>query len=390
MVGVPLGTVTVFGSNFTADGQVYIDGTPASFSSFVNSSEIQTQIPLSVDEVPGTHIFTVRQASGTSSGETFIVYAPMPGPQPFNAASGYFPGGGVSGNLAMCDVNGDGYADAVMTGPTLKAVPSLAVMLGQAGGQLSPPSFTSGLSVGPIACGDVDSDGNSDIVTVTMNSNSSPIISVPLNDGKGKFRQGPVTAFMGIFPSSLRLQDMDSDGNLDLIIISEGALYYSRNEGGGSFAAPVNIAAPASDNPDLAVADFNEDGKPDIAYAAANSVSGQDQIHLLVNQGGGTFLDELAPGVTGEAGYFAAGDFNLDGHIDIAVEPQAPFTSFPLISIQVFLGQGNGSFLAGPTSEIESNAFQTFQLVAGDFDHDGNPDLAAENGDAEPGHVVIL
>jgi hypothetical protein len=62
----------------------------------------------------------------------------------------------------------------------------------------------------------------------------------------------------------------------------------------------------------------------------------------------------------------------------------------PAVAAQVFFGQGNGTFIAGPATTMEANAFQTFQLVVGDFDHDGNLDIAGENGDTEPGHVVIL
>jgi FG-GAP-like repeat/IPT/TIG domain len=390
MVGVSLGLITVFGSNFTPDAQVYIDGVASSFSSVGSSNEVQAQVPLSFDQVAATHTFAVHQASGTSNSATFVVYDAIQGPQPFNAVSGYFPNGGDSSNLTMCDVNGDGYADAVMPGPTINNAPSLAVMLGGPNGQLAPPAFTPGLNSGVMVCGDVDNDSNPDIVSAGGVSASSPIVSVFLNDGKGNFRQGPTVPYTGNFAASLKLVDMDGDGKLDLVFLVQGSLLFFKNVGGGAFVAPVVLTASAGDNTSLVISDFNEDGKPDIAYAAKNSSTGLDEMHLLINQGGGAFLDEVAPGITGEAGYFAAADFNRDGHTDLVVEQEAPFISVPAVVAQVFLGQGNGTFVAGPAPTAESNAFQTFQLVAGDFDHDGNPDIAGENGDTEPGHVVIL
>lgn len=390
MVGVPLGLVTVYGSNFTPDAQVYIDGAQSSFTSAGNPSEVQAQVSISFDEIATTHTFTVHQASGTSNSMTFVVYNPIQGPQPFNAVSSYSPDGGDSGNLTMCDVNGDGFADAVMPGPTVNNAQTLAVMLGGANGQLAPPTLTPGLNAGVMVCGDVDNDGNPDIVTAGGVSTSSPMVSVFLNDGKGNFRQGPTVPYTGIFAASLKLVDMDGDGKLDLVFLVQGSLLFFKNGGGGAFAAPVVLAASAGDNTSLVIADFNEDGKPDIAYAAKNSTTGQDEMHLLINQGGGAFQDELAPGISGQAGYFASGDFNKDGHADLVVEQAAPFVSLPAVVAQVFLGQGNGTFVAGPATTMESNAFQTFQLVVGDFDHDGNPDIAGENGDTEPGHVVIL
>lgn len=229
-----------------------------------------------------------------------------------------------------------------------------------------------------------------DIVTTTTGANPGPVISVLVNDGAGNFTQGPTVPYSGNYPVALTLGDMTGDGNLDLIFMVQGSLYYVRNEGGGVFAAPVSIATPAGDNTSMVIADFNEDGKPDIAYAAKNASTGQDQIHLLINKGGGSFVDEVAPGITGEAGYFAEADFNRDGYADLAIEQEASFASFPIVLLQVFFGQGNGTFVAGPQSAMETNAYQTFQLVAGDFDHDGNPDLAGENGDTEPGHIVLL
>lgn len=66
-MGVPLGLVTVYGSNFTPDAQVYIDGGASTFNTVASSTQVQTQVPLSFDEVAATHTLTVHQASGTSN-----------------------------------------------------------------------------------------------------------------------------------------------------------------------------------------------------------------------------------------------------------------------------------------------------------------------------------
>jgi FG-GAP-like repeat len=105
--------------------------------------------------------------------------------------------------------------------------------------------------------------------------------------------------------------------------------------------------------------------------------------------GGGAFSDTPATGITGEAGYFVLGDFNNDGKLDIAMQLAPPFQTLN-VSLRVFFGNGDGTFSAGPITPIQTNAFQTFQLVAGDFDHDGNLDIAGVNGDTEPGHVAML
>lgn len=390
MLGVPLGTVDLYGTNFTSDAQVLVDGTPVQFTSLQSPTELEAELPLSFDLTAATHNFSVRQASGTSGTLPFVVYNPVQGPQPFVAIPGYDPSGGDSGNLTLCDVNGDGYADAVMPGPPVNNGPSLSVMLGNSIGQLQPAIITSGFAVGPMICGDVDGNGTPDIVTATFDANNNQIISVLLNDGKGNFRQGPTVPYSGNFPTSFALTDVDADGKPDFLFSVQGGIFFMKNLGGGSFAAPVTIGSPAGDNTNFFVADFTGDGLPDILYAFANPSTGLDQIHLLWNHGEGNFTDTTPVGLSGVAGYFTVADFNRDGHMDVAVEPQPPYTSLPNVSVQVFFGQGDGIFVPGPSTVVELNAFQTFQLVAGDFDGDGYPDIAGVNGDTEPGHVKFL
>jgi FG-GAP-like repeat len=387
MVGIPLGIVDVYGTGFFPGAQVLIDGIPASTSSPNSATQIEVFVPLAFGNAAAVHAFTVVQGSETSNPAALTVYEPAQGPQPFNAPSGYFPGSANSNLMAVCDLNGDGFADVVVAGQTID---SIVVMFGQANGQLSPPTTTSGLFAGPMVCGDVDGDGHPDIVTATNDANSSQVISVLLNDGKGNFRQGPTVPFTGDFPTSMTLADMTGSGRLDLLFIVHRSLLYLKNQGGGTFASPVTLATPPATNPYLAVADFNEDGKPDIAYAYTNPATNQDELHLLLNQGNGLFSDVAAPGILGEAGYFVVGDFNNDGHLDVAMQLQPSFYSFPVITLRVFLGRGDGTFAAGPTSVVEVNGFQTFQLVAGDFDHDGFLDIAAQNGDSGPAHIVML
>jgi FG-GAP-like repeat len=392
MVGVPLGSINVFGANFTPDAQVFLDGAALPITFVESSSELSAELQIEIDSSAQVHEVTVHQGSGTSNGVSLTVYAPVLGPQPFQAISGYDPNGSDSSLMTVADVNGDGFADVIMQGPTINGAPSLAVMLGQANGQLGSPTITPGLLAGAMVAGDVNGDGSVDIVSATLNANSSPVISVLLNDGTGNFTQSSTIPFVGDFPGSLTLVDVDGDGQLDLLfsVNDPAAIYYLRNLGRGSFAAPVSLASPAGDNQAFAVGDFNGDGRPDIVYVATNPTTNLDQIHLLLNQGGGSFSDQVPPGISGEAGYFAIGDFNRDGFMDIALEPEPPFVSLSSVAVSVFFGQGNGSFVGGPTTVFENNSFQTYRLIAGDFDGDGNLDLAGVNGDTEPGHVVML
>jgi FG-GAP-like repeat len=257
-------------------------------------------------------------------------------------------------------------------------------------GKFSPAALSPGISVRPAVCGDVDGNGTADIVATGTDTTGATVVSVLLNDGKGNFKPSGATPYTGAYAGSFTLVDVDGDDKPDLLFSVEDALLYFRNLGAGTFAAPVTLTNVASDNRAFVVADFNEDGMPDIAYVAVNGGTAQDELHLLINKGNGSFVDEVAQGITGQIGSFGSADFNLDGHADLAIEQQSSLAGLSLVRVQTFLGQGNGSFSAGPQSVVEANAFQMFQFIVGDFDVDGFPDIAAENGDTEPGHVVLL
>jgi hypothetical protein len=390
MVGVPLGQITLYGANFDATAQVLVDGTAISQPSVMSSAQIQFQISsTNTDFTPQTYHIQVQQKSGSSNVETFTVYSPTVGPQPFNSVQGFDPGGANSNQFALADVNGDGLADVVMPGPA--GSQSLSIMLGQANGQLGAPTVTPNLIAGLMVAGDVNGDGFVDIVSATSVT-GSPLISVLLNDGKGNFRQGPTLPFTGVFPECLTLQDMDGDGKPDLLfsVIDTQSLYFVKNLGNGSFAPPVLIASPTGALSAFVVGDFTGDGKPDIAYALADPTSGQSMLHLLVNQGGDAFKDQAVPTVTSQVGSLIAGDFNHDGHLDLAIQPEPRFVTVPQAELDVFFGQGNGTFSTGPVTLIEYSPFESYTLVAGDFDGDGNLDLAGVNSETEPGRAVML
>ena len=100
-------------------------------------------------------------------------------------------------------------------------------------------------------------------------------------------------------------------------------------------------------------------------------------MHILLNQGGGKFHDQVVSGLNGVVGVTNVLDFNLDGIPDLVVEARQQLYSFK--------GNGDGSFtqvavLATPPPN---------QLVTGDFDHDGFPDLAGPGPD-EPFEMLYF
>src|SRR5436305_760850 len=120
-------------------------------------------------------------------------------------------------------------------------------------------------------------------------------------------------------------------------------------------------------------ADFNGDGLPDIA--SANEQYGT-LVDVLLNNGDGTF--QTLPAFTAGNGPTrpAAGDLNGDGKVDLVV-PNFGLDFSRSDKLRVFLGNGDGTFQAGPIYRVGS--FPDSAAV-GDFNGDGKLDVAVTNG----------
>ena len=145
-------------------------------------------------------------------------------------------------------------------------------------------------------------------------------------------------------------------------------------ERGGSFAAPVNYAV-GSFPYSVVVADFNADGKPDLATGNPNS----DSISILLGVGNGMFQTATAYPAGDNTEGLVVADFNGDGKLDIAAANLLSST------VSVFLGNGAGSFSGAASFSVGGNPHVP---VAADFNGDGKLDIATADGGQ--GTVSIL
>jgi hypothetical protein len=171
------------------------------------------------------------------------------------------------------------------------------------------------------AVGDFNADGRLDAIVASGATTAYPGsgVTVSLGNGDGTFTLASGSPIpLGKSLSAIVTADLNGDGKLDLAVTDSGgnAVLILLGNGDGTFGVPTPI--PVGNQPDAIVAaDFNNDGKLDLAVA--NYAEGT--ITLLLGNGDGTFTQAAgSPYTVGHGPYqIAAADFNGDGKLDLAV-----------------------------------------------------------------------
>ena len=386
-VGVPTDGATILGQGFTQQSQVLIDGKPAVLTTFTNASTLQVDFDISLNASTGAHQFSVQNGGQVSNSLPYTVYAHQPGPFVMQAIPGFLVAENLSDPtfIVAADMNGDGLADVIMGGPGIANSESIAILDGQTDGTLAAPQYiTVPHTPYALAAGDVDGNGTVDLVSITSFNAGTSTASILLGDGHGNF-QPPVTqqTFAGSYPGPAYLADLDGDGKLDLVLAVESSVLWLKNTG-GAFGPATTLTAIGGDNRNFSIADFNGDGKPDILYILPATATTSESLHILMNQGNGSFIDQAAGGLNGIVGMATVVDFNLDGIPDLVV--QVPVQKSNTYELYSFAGLGNGSFVQASSATLPLGPIL---LVSGDFDHDGYPDLAGPTGTG-PSEIIYL
>ena len=301
------------------------------------------------------------------------------------------PGGTFVGNasygtdrgpsfVSSSDFNGDNKLDLVTAN---QGGDSVSILLGNGDGTFQTQSTNAaGHFPNWVLSGDFNGDGKKDLAVVNAICTYSPCglgsVSILLGNGDGTFGSH-VEYPVGVAPSSLAIADFNGDGKLDLAVTNPGAGLVIGNtvsvllgNGNGTFQPHTDYITPLSPGA-IVTADFNRDGKLDLAIT-----DGQNALAVLPGNGDGTFraaVDEQFGYSAGSS--IATGDFNGDGIPDLVVGTNEP-------GVSILLGKGDGTFLPPVSFALMFNS--NIYVGVGDFNGDGKLDVAA----AQTGALFIL
>ncbi len=188
---------------------------------------------------------------------------------------------------------------------------------------------------------------------------------------------------IGPNPSALLTGDFNNDQLRDAVVFSSGANFgastvaYLQGAPDGAFGAPIINTLGGSFLGATAI-DLNKDDRPDLVVSTQLNSPLTYRLHILINQGNGSFIANTATQPTTCASP-VAGDFNRDGNNDIVCSDSER-------SLNVYAGNGDGTLRTPVNVPL---GLRVREMSAGDLNGDGNLDLAA-TGLSGAGFVAVL
>ena len=325
------------------------------------------------EEALGSPIEPRRQ---TATGDVFEPYIP-------------YKVGALLPRMAGADLDGDGDVDIIRAGgvlPFLDAPMAEGQMIAlfNAGDGSFPEARTYNTGagwLGPICPVDLDEDGDVDLAMANTGQDEVLVFR-----NLGDRRLADPERYEISSPGYVWAGDVDEDGDPDLAVSCRQTKTVAilLNEGDGTFHTPASYTVQGSPGA-MYGADLNRDGEMDLVgislvVSAVERYLGEDapdEVFVLLGTGEGRFGEARSYPVGHGPSRLATGDFDEDGDEDVAV------SNWLSDEVWVLLNEGDGRFSEGTPYAMGD---EPGTLCAGDFDEDGHLDLAV----ADRSNVEVL
>jgi hypothetical protein len=302
--------------------------------------------------------------------------------------------------LTTADFDGDGDRDAAVSGWAVNEPTGFALLFNDGTGALTTTAqytVTATLATWGVQAADFDGDGDADLAVAVSGQthNAGNQVEVWKNDGAGGFTRG-WTLTAGPVPVGLAAADFNGDGRADVASANYGALGTGTTisvllSTGSGFGTQQTYAVGTGPY-DLAAGDLDGDGDFDLAVASETQ-----QVTLLFNNGSGTFgtstvFNHLFVMPKGLYPSVALADANRDGALDVFYTNNSAYTNSSVLEKVAHLrGDGSGQFTLQPYVRLDGFVGGPADLFAADLDGDGAPELlgAHYNGRALDGLMLM-
>ena len=282
----------------------------------------------------------------------------------------HYTASGIGGSLVnRGDFNNDGIPDLIVgnNGGTSTSGFGISILLGKGDGRFQNPlNSAQELGTFDMAIGDFNGDGKLDVAVLAYTSNQQDVIQILLGKGDGTFTKGQtivLTASQG--GGSIATADFNGDGKLDLALAGHQLFIY-KGAGNGTFTQTASIkVGSGSELAQVRAGDFNADGKPDL------SVSDGQHLWALFGEGNFAFSSPISLGSAPDGIFASAVDVNQDGYTDLIVTywTCSNIKTVGCETWEVLLGQANKTFK------------KSASVALSQFDNFTNPTAADINGD---------